>query len=217
MREEEKLKAGVSFLGRLHAWSKALEGKAMTTDILTGINIGGTIYQEDVTYTDASALSGLLGGQVDLDNFAAEFDVSRNKLAILISSDVAGMGASASVDLKLVFAGKAKGKGTVANNFKVKQLGAGVYAGGLADTEVIANAETTKKIGLTKAFKTLGKNPEKLLRRVDLGTLDVYADGAFAPQIGTFLGDQGIMLTDRTTAVGPFGADFLGSWWTAGL
>jgi hypothetical protein len=194
-----------------------LEGKAMTTDTLTGIKIGGTIYQEGVTYTDTSALSGLLGGQVDVDNFEAEFDVSKKKLAILISSDVAGMGASASVDLKLVFAGKAERKGTLAKDFKVKKLGAGAYAGGLADTEVIANAKTTEAIGLTKAFKALGKNPEKLLRRVNLGSLDVYAGGSFAPQIGTLLGDQGISLTDRTTAVGPFGADFMASWWTAGL
>lgn len=193
----------------------------MTTDTLTGIKIGGTIYREGVTYTDTSALSDLLGGQlgsqVEVDNFEAEFDVSKKKLAILISSDVAGMGASASVDLKLVFAGTADRKGTLAKDFDVRKLGAGAYAGGLADTEVIANAKTTKAIGLTKAFRTLGTNPERLLRRVDLRSLDVYAGGNFASQIGTLLGDQGISLTDRTTAVGPFGADFMASWWTAGL
>ncbi len=189
----------------------------MATDKLTGIKIGKTVYQEGKTYRDTSALSGLLGGQASLDDFEAEFDVRKKQLAIFISSDVEGMGASASVDLKLVFDGKAKGKGKVAKDFKVKELGAGVYAGGMADTEVIATVKT-KKVGLRKAFKSLGGNPEKqLAKKVKLGTLDVYAGGSFAPQVSSLLGDQGIGLTSRSSAVAPFAADFQGSWWNAGL
>lgn len=191
----------------------------MALDRLTGIKIGGTTYREGVTYTDTSVLEDLLGGlggDVSVDDFEAEFDVSKTKLAIFISADAAGMGASASFDLKLVFDGKAKGMGPVAKNFRINDLGAGVYAGGLADTEVIASAETGR-VSIKKAFRVLGRNPEKLLGKIDLDTLEVYAGGNFAGEIGDLLAEQGISLTTRANAVGPFGADFKSNWWTTGL
>lgn len=193
----------------------------MAEDTLTGIKIGSAIYQEGQIYTDASFLQGLLGGLglgggVGISGLEAEFDVSRNRLAIFLSGQVSAQGFNPDLDVKLVLDGKAKGKGAVAKDFKAEGLGAGLYAGAGFNTEVIASVET-KGLKLKKAFETLSKDPEKLLKKVDISTLAVAAEGGYAGQVAGLLGQIGVSLVPRADAVGPFGADFSGSWWNGGI
>lgn len=192
----------------------------MAIDRLTGIRIGAAVYREGRVYTNASVIQGLLGGLgfggVGISGLEVEFDVSKRRLAIFLSGQVSAQGLNPDLDVKLVFAGKARGRGRVARDFITNDLGAGLYAGSGINTEVIASVETNG-LKLKKAFKTLSSNPEALLSKIDLSSLAVSATGPFSTQVSGLLGQMGLSLVSRDVAVGPFGGDFGSSWWTAGV
>jgi hypothetical protein len=193
----------------------------MKTDKLTGIKIGKVAYQEGTTYTDGTAITKLLsktplGGLGSLDNFEAQFDVTKKRLSIFVSGDVAAMGFSIPLALKFVLDGNAKGKKNVAKDFTISDVGAGLHAGGLVNTEVIANAEVNN-YSINTAFRTLGKKPNNLLKQIDRSSLEAYAGGNFAGQIGSALADMDITLSDRSTALGGYASSFGADWWNAGL
>lgn len=193
----------------------------MAVDKLTGIKIGGNVYREGVGYGDTTILTDLLSRTSlsslgTLSNFEARFDVSKRSLSVLASANAEVMGFSIPLSLKFVFKGVASGERKVAQDFKIKTIGAGLHAGGFVNTEAIASADIGT-LSINTALATLESRPAKLLRKFQAADVNAYASGALATQVSSVLTSLNPTFGDRDTAVGTLGSSFPSDWWTSGL
>ena len=202
---------------------KGSRATAKEIDRLTGIRIGGKVYRENRVYTDTSLLGNFLGGtplggSVAITGLEAELDVSRNRLVVFASAQVSAGGFNPDLSLKFVFDGKASGRTGIARDFTAKDLVAGLYAGSGLNTELLASAEPQGNgLKLNKAVKALANNADHFPKLVDVSSVAVAATGLFASQVGAALADANLSLMPRAQVVKPFGSEFTGAWWNAGL